>query len=68
VPLICSPVGLRLPGRFGAGVGSAGVLVVSQRNVVWRIFVWAGGSGLRVVLLLGGFSLLSMAPPSQQNF
>jgi hypothetical protein len=45
MPLICSPVGLHLPSRFGAGDWQYGALLVSQCNVEWRSFVQAGGLG-----------------------
>jgi hypothetical protein len=43
VPLICSPVGLCLPSRFGADSGGTGAFLFSQCNVSWRSFVQAGG-------------------------
>jgi hypothetical protein len=50
VSLICSPVGLHLPSRFGGlelASGGTGALLVSSCNVVWRSFVQAGDSGCR---------------------
>jgi hypothetical protein len=47
MPFICSLVGL--PNVSQAGLepvsGSAGALLFSQCNVVWRSFVWPGTSG-----------------------
>jgi hypothetical protein len=48
--------------------GGAAAPLVSQCNVVCRSFVQAGGQGVRVLLILGGFFLLTMAPESQQDF
>jgi hypothetical protein len=44
---------------------STGALLVSLRNMAWRSFVQAGGLGVGVLLLLGGFFLTSFAPASQ---
>jgi hypothetical protein len=35
-----------------AGVGA---LLFSQCNIVWRSFLWAGGSGVELLILLGAF-------------
>jgi hypothetical protein len=43
--LICSPVGLHLLSRFGAGIWWHRSLLVSHCNVTWRNPVWARGSG-----------------------
>jgi hypothetical protein len=48
--------------------GSTGALLVSQCNVAWRSFLWLGVQGVRVLLILGGFFLPSVAPASQQDF
>jgi hypothetical protein len=40
---------------FEPASGSTGALLFSQCNVAWRSFVWAGGSGVRVLFLLGVF-------------
>jgi hypothetical protein len=40
MPFICSPVGLHLPSRFGAGIWQC-----RSPPIAWRMFVWAGGSG-----------------------
>jgi hypothetical protein len=45
MPLICSPVGLNFQAGLELASGSAGTLLFSQCNVVWRSFVWAEGSG-----------------------
>jgi hypothetical protein len=60
--LIFSPVGLHLPSRFGVSI------LFSQCNVAWRCFVWAGGLGVRFLLLLSVFFLPRVAPVSQQHF
>jgi hypothetical protein len=58
--LVCvSQAGLEL---VSGGVGALGFF---QCNVVWRSFVWAG---VRVLLLLCGFFLPSVALGSQQDF
>jgi hypothetical protein len=63
VLLICSPVDLRLPSKFGASIWWW-ALLVSQCNVAWRSFVWAGGLGCQILLILGGFFLLILGGSS----
>jgi hypothetical protein len=54
--LICSPVALCLPSRFGAGTW--------HEEALYRLEV----QNVSVLILLGGFFLPSVAPASQQNF
>jgi hypothetical protein len=42
-----SSVGLHLPSRLELVSGSMGALLLSQYNMAWRSFLWAGGSGCR---------------------
>jgi hypothetical protein len=48
--------------------GGMGALLVSQCNVTWRSFVWAGGSRCQTFASSGYFFLPSVAPASQQDF
>jgi hypothetical protein len=43
-------------------------LLFSEYNMVWRSFLWARGSGCKVLILLGPLFLPSVAPSSQQGF
>jgi hypothetical protein len=61
--LVCiSPAGLE------PASGSVEALLFSQGNMAFRSFVGLGVQGIRVLLLLGGFFLSSVATASQQNF
>jgi hypothetical protein len=42
-----SSVDLHLPSRLELVSGSMGALLLSQYNMAWRSFLWAGGSGYR---------------------
>jgi hypothetical protein len=69
VLLFCSPVGLLLPGRLGAGVWQCrSPPGFSSLTCYGEALCWLGVCGVRVLLILGGFFLPSMAPASQQNF
>jgi hypothetical protein len=63
VPLICSPVSLRLPSRLRVGA-----LLVSPYNVAWRSYVWAGDSGCWIFASSWWFFLPGVSPASQQDF
>jgi hypothetical protein len=48
--------------------GGAGALLVSQCNVAWRSFVWAGDSGCQRFAFSWCFFSVNVAPVSQQDF
>jgi hypothetical protein len=70
VTVICLPAHLLDVSQAGLEPvsGSAGSLWLSQCNVAWRSFVWAGGSGCWSPGSSWCFFLPSVAPVSQQNF
>jgi hypothetical protein len=43
MPLICSPVGMRLPSRLGASAWWHGALLFSLYIMAWGSYVQAGG-------------------------
>jgi hypothetical protein len=65
-----SPVDLLDVSQAGLDLesGGMGALLFSQGNMVCRSFLWAGGSGVNVLILLGALFLPSVAPSSQQDF
>jgi hypothetical protein len=46
MPLICSPVGLYLPSRLGAGIWWHGSPPGFSYIMAWGSYVWAEGSGV----------------------
>jgi hypothetical protein len=69
IPLICSPVGLRLSSRFGASIWHHGSPPVFF-SVTWcgEALYGMGVQGIRVLLLLGGFFLPSVGSRVSATF